>query len=118
VRLEGQRVEEALEAPELEDQRGRETGQVQQGVEQLHRSTERDQRGQQIHEVLHHRGAVPRQELPARKRARGEEDTPFHSRFALFWTTFISGYVKKNTSSLGWNEIQTKMQNAGSNTAI
>jgi len=50
-------------APDLQHQCGRETGQVQQSVEKLHCSSSGHQRGQQIHKVIHHRRAVPRQEL-------------------------------------------------------
>lgn len=45
--------------PVLQDQRGRETGQVKQGVKQLHRSSSCNHRGQQIHKVVHHRWTVP-----------------------------------------------------------
>lgn len=50
-------------APELQDECGRETGQVQQSVEKLHCSSSCNQRGQQIHKVIHQCCAVPRQQL-------------------------------------------------------
>lgn len=57
-------------APELQDECGRETGQVQQSVEKLHCSSSCNQRGQQIHKVIHQCWAVPRQQLQRQDRER------------------------------------------------